>query len=270
MSSAPIGSYRATNVPVLDVHEIVPARWSRVARFVRCALDHRHAGSRANGRRERAFLDAVLERGEIDASSLDVPEPLRAAIDASPALQWKAQNVKAWKSAISRRRRAQGRDATHRRNDQNSGITGNFPASADGIPMAIAASGDADYSHGDSAIWLKFKFSLAKLERHFYAAADMLRREGMDAATYKNFIIRIAVFETELPCVPCCSRQVYRIQNRCGNARGRCRGDLWGEPCYYHEFFVPGRTVASNSTPASTMRQCPSARPLIRLWLGLL
>jgi hypothetical protein len=47
---------------------------------------------------ERAFLDAVLEQGEIDASTLDVLEPVRAAIEASPALRWKAQNVKAWKS----------------------------------------------------------------------------------------------------------------------------------------------------------------------------
>ena len=35
---------------------------------------------------ERAFLDAVLERGEIDASSLDVPEAVRAAIEASPGV----------------------------------------------------------------------------------------------------------------------------------------------------------------------------------------
>jgi hypothetical protein len=47
---------------------------------------------------EGAFLDAVLERGEIDASYLGVPETVRAAIEASPALRWKAQNVKAWKS----------------------------------------------------------------------------------------------------------------------------------------------------------------------------
>ena len=47
---------------------------------------------------EKAFLDAVLERGEIDASTLDVPESVRAAIEVSPALRWKAQNVKAWKS----------------------------------------------------------------------------------------------------------------------------------------------------------------------------
>ena len=32
------------------------------------------------------------------------------------------------------------------------------------------------------------RLSLAKLERHLYAAADILRREGMDAATYKDDI----------------------------------------------------------------------------------
>jgi len=29
---------------------------------------------------------------------LDVPENVRASIEASPALRWKAQNVKAWKA----------------------------------------------------------------------------------------------------------------------------------------------------------------------------
>ncbi len=47
---------------------------------------------------EMAFLDAVLERGEINASSLDASQSVRAAIEACPALRWKAQNVKAWKS----------------------------------------------------------------------------------------------------------------------------------------------------------------------------
>src|SRR5208283_1381533 len=47
---------------------------------------------------EKAFLDAVLDRGEIDASALEAPENVRASIEASPALRWKAQNVKAWKS----------------------------------------------------------------------------------------------------------------------------------------------------------------------------
>lgn len=63
---------------------------------------------------EKAFLDAVLDRGEIDASSLEVPQNVRAAIEASPALRWKAQNVKAWKSGdkslAPRTRRGRRRD----------------------------------------------------------------------------------------------------------------------------------------------------------------
>src|SRR2546425_5399407 len=48
------------------------------------------------------------------------------------------------------------------------------------------------------------KLSLAKLERHLYAAADRLRQEGLDAATYKDFIFGMSflkrcsdVFEAE-------------------------------------------------------------------------
>jgi hypothetical protein len=47
---------------------------------------------------ERVFLDAVLDRGGIDASPMGVSEAVRAAIEVCPALRWKAQNVKAWKS----------------------------------------------------------------------------------------------------------------------------------------------------------------------------
>src|ERR1700704_1478425 len=32
------------------------------------------------------------------------------------------------------------------------------------------------------------RLSLAKLERHLYSAADRLRQEGLDAATYKDYI----------------------------------------------------------------------------------
>jgi type I restriction enzyme M protein len=32
------------------------------------------------------------------------------------------------------------------------------------------------------------KLSLAKLERHLYSSADRLRQEGLDAATYKDYI----------------------------------------------------------------------------------
>ena len=44
-------------------------------------------------RRETAFLDGVLDRGEIDTSSLAVDPDIQARLAAMPMLQWKAQNV---------------------------------------------------------------------------------------------------------------------------------------------------------------------------------
>jgi predicted nucleotidyltransferase component of viral defense system len=177
MRSVPIGAYRATNVPVLDIHEIVAGKmvalvtrraardlfdahriiampdldWAKIkaatlmigasaksfdwrtaspddigcevgditGKLTMCLHDRyfdRLGGPAAwiesvtaECREklaplfhftvgERAFLDGVLDRGEIDASLLGVPGPVRVAIEASSALRWKAQNVKAWKS----------------------------------------------------------------------------------------------------------------------------------------------------------------------------
>ncbi len=64
---------------------------------------------------ETAFLQGVLDNGTIDASRLDAPTPVRAAIEVCPALRWKAQNVKAWKAGdrtlaprTKRKRRSRG------------------------------------------------------------------------------------------------------------------------------------------------------------------
>ena len=69
MRSVPIGSYRATNVPVLDIHEIVAGKMvalvtRRVARSVRRAPDHRRAGSRL-GEDQGGHLDDRCERQEL-------------------------------------------------------------------------------------------------------------------------------------------------------------------------------------------------------------
>ena len=40
------------------------------------------------------------------------------------------------------------------------------------------------------------KLSLAKLERHLYSAADRLRQEGLDAATYKDYIFGLLFLTT--------------------------------------------------------------------------
>ena len=177
MGSVPIGSYRATNVPVLDIHEIVAGKmvalvtrraardlfdvhriiampnldWAKIkvatlmigasaksfdwrtaspdaiecevgditGKLTMCLHD-RYFDSfggpagwiesvTAECRKklaplfrltagERAFLDAVLDQGEIDPSSLDVPESVRIAMEACPALRWKVQNIRAWKA----------------------------------------------------------------------------------------------------------------------------------------------------------------------------
>ena len=43
---------------------------------------------------ERAFLDRLLDHGEIDGALLTPDEALRRRIDAQPWLEWKAQNVR--------------------------------------------------------------------------------------------------------------------------------------------------------------------------------
>ena len=177
MASVPIGSYRATNVPVLDIHEIVAGKmvalvtrraardlfdahriiampnldWAKIkvatlmigasaksfdwrtascqaiecevgditGKLAMCLHDRYFDafGGPANwietvtaecrdklaplfqlAAGERAFLDAVLDQGEIDASSLDVPQSVRVTIESCPALRWKVQNIRAWKA----------------------------------------------------------------------------------------------------------------------------------------------------------------------------
>jgi type I restriction enzyme M protein len=85
------------------------------------------------------------------------------------------------------------------------------------------------------------KLSLAKLERHLYGAADILRREGMDAATYKDFIFGMLflkrcsdVFDAEYEKI---------VQDKTG--RGveikEAQAHYGENPDYYDNFFVPAR-----------------------------
>ena len=177
MPSAALGDYRATAVPVLDIHEIIAGKlvalitrrtardlfdahriiampgldWAKIklatlmigasarnvdwrqaspemivcdgtdlaAKLIAC-LPSRHfevfGGQRAwietvtaECRRdlaplfqftegEMAFLNGILDEGEIDAGQLDAANEVRAAFEACPALRWKAQNVKSWKN----------------------------------------------------------------------------------------------------------------------------------------------------------------------------
>jgi len=51
---------------------------------------------------EAAFLDGVLDRGEIDASGLTAPAEVQARIVAMPMLAWKCQNVRSHRSKAPR------------------------------------------------------------------------------------------------------------------------------------------------------------------------
>src|SRR5882724_7001598 len=71
------------------------------------------------------------------------------------------------------------------------------------------------------------KLSLAKLERHLYAAADILRREGMDAATYKDFIFGMLFLKR--------CWDVFEAARETINEKNA------DNPDYYDDFFVPGK-----------------------------
>ncbi len=85
------------------------------------------------------------------------------------------------------------------------------------------------------------KLSLAKLERHLYSAADRLRQEGLDAATYKDYIFGMLflkrcsdVFEAEHDRIV--GRKVEQ-----GMVRDEAEVRYGENPDYYDGFFVPER-----------------------------
>jgi type I restriction enzyme M protein len=69
------------------------------------------------------------------------------------------------------------------------------------------------------------KLSLAKLERHLYSAADRLRQEGLDAATYKDYIFGLLFLKR--------SSDVFETE------RGRIAKRNQENPDFYNTFFVP-------------------------------
>jgi type I restriction enzyme M protein len=69
------------------------------------------------------------------------------------------------------------------------------------------------------------KLSLAKLERHLYSAADRLRQERLDAATYKDYIFGLLFLKR--------SSDVFETE------RGRIAERNQENPDFYNTFFVP-------------------------------
>ncbi len=85
------------------------------------------------------------------------------------------------------------------------------------------------------------KLSLAKLERHLYSAADRLRQEGLDAATYKDYIFGLLflkrssdVFDAEREAIV--GRKVEQ-----GMKIEQAQAAYGENPDYYDGFFVPER-----------------------------
>ena len=83
------------------------------------------------------------------------------------------------------------------------------------------------------------KLSLAKLERHLYAAADILRREGIDAATYKDFIFGMLFLKRSNDVFMAARGEVVRSKVDAGMSQADAEADYGENPDYYDEFFVP-------------------------------
>jgi type I restriction enzyme M protein len=85
------------------------------------------------------------------------------------------------------------------------------------------------------------KLSLAKLERHLYSAADRLRQEGLDAATYKDYIFGMLflkrcsdVWQTEHDALV--ERKIAQ-----GVSLAEAEASYGENPDFYDSFFVPER-----------------------------
>ena len=114
MDSRRVGDWQATGVPVVDVHELAAGKLAPALRggaeqsieaggYGQTLVDEcRHALSAllpfTDG--ERAFLDRLLDEGEIDATLLTDDPGLQQRIEAQPLLAWKAQHVRSHRTAL--------------------------------------------------------------------------------------------------------------------------------------------------------------------------
>ena len=86
------------------------------------------------------------------------------------------------------------------------------------------------------------RLSLAKLERHLYAAADRLRQEGLDAAIYKDYIFGLLFLKRCSDVFDAEREKIVGKKIEQGGVREQVEETYGEDPDYYDGFFVPQRS----------------------------
>ncbi len=85
------------------------------------------------------------------------------------------------------------------------------------------------------------KLSLAKLERHLYSAADRLRQEGLDAATYKDYIFGMLFLKRCSDVFDAEREKIVGRKVEQGAVKEIAEAQYGENPDFYEGFFVPER-----------------------------
>ena len=85
------------------------------------------------------------------------------------------------------------------------------------------------------------RLSLAKLERYLLAAADRLRQEGLDAATYKDYIFGMLFLKRCSDVFDAENEKIVGGKIEQGMALNDANEQYGENPDYYDGFFVPER-----------------------------
>ena len=85
------------------------------------------------------------------------------------------------------------------------------------------------------------KLSLAKLERHLYSAADRLRQEGLDAATYKDYIFGMLFLKRCSDVFDAERETIVGAKVEQGMVKEKAETEYGENPDFYDGFFVPER-----------------------------
>lgn len=85
------------------------------------------------------------------------------------------------------------------------------------------------------------KLSLAKLERHLYSAADRLRQEGLDAATYKDYIFGMLFLKRCSDVFDAEHENIVGRKIEQGMVKEAAETQYGENPDFYDGFFVPER-----------------------------